>query len=151
MAIVYRFVMGSDDSGVQTILVTNNVLEAMNITPEQLQNDAMANAPEVRPAEIKTMRDTLAEMLGPDADMMLQFIPADGPESQIYIATVEYKVHGAGVIAYPNFLEEVADKLEEALYLENKATISSYENNRRMPSADILSEMARVLGTTIDC
>lgn len=42
------------------------------------------------------------------------------------------------------------EQLEEALYLENKATISSYENNRRMPSADILSEMARVLGTTID-
>ena len=42
------------------------------------------------------------------------------------------------------------EQLAEALYLENKATISSYENNRRMPSADILSEMARVLGTTID-
>lgn len=81
------------------------MLEAMNITPEQLHNDAMANAPEVRPAGIKTMRDTLAEMLGPDADMMLQFIPADCPESQIYIATVEDKVYGAGVIAYPNFLE----------------------------------------------
>ncbi|WP_405373206.1 DUF5688 family protein [Pseudobutyrivibrio sp.] len=117
MAIVYRFVMGSDDSGVQTILVTNNMLEAMNITPEQLHNDAMANAPEVRPAEIKTMRDTLAEMLGPDADMMLQFIPADGPESQIYVATVEDKVHGAGVIAYPNFLEDVADKLDGDFYV----------------------------------
>ncbi|WP_051524512.1 DUF5688 family protein [Pseudobutyrivibrio sp. MD2005] len=117
MAIVYRFVMGSDDSGVQTILVTNNMLEAMNITPEQLHNDAMANAPEVRPAEIKIMRDTLAEMLGPDADMMLQFIPADGPESQIYVATVEDKVHGVGVIAYPNFLEDVADKLDGDFYV----------------------------------
>ena len=42
------------------------------------------------------------------------------------------------------------EQLAEALYLENKATISSYENNRRMPSADILVEMARVLSTTVD-
>jgi transcriptional regulator with XRE-family HTH domain len=36
------------------------------------------------------------------------------------------------------------EQLAETLYLENKATISSYENNCRIPSADILSEMARV-------
>jgi len=36
------------------------------------------------------------------------------------------------------------EQLAEVLYLDNKATISSYENNRRMLSADILSEMARV-------
>ena len=42
------------------------------------------------------------------------------------------------------------EQLAEALFLENKATISSYENNRRMPAADILVEMAGVLGTTVD-
>ena len=42
------------------------------------------------------------------------------------------------------------EQLAEALFLENKATISSYENNRRMPAADILVEMAKVLGTTVD-
>ena len=42
------------------------------------------------------------------------------------------------------------EQLAEVLYLDNKATISSYENNRRMLSADILSEMARVQGTSID-
>ena len=41
------------------------------------------------------------------------------------------------------------EQLAEALFLENKATISSYENNRRMPGADILVDMARVLGTTV--
>lgn len=42
------------------------------------------------------------------------------------------------------------EQLAEALFLENKATISSYENNRRMPAADIIVEMARVLSTTVD-
>ena len=117
MALVYRFVMGHDDLGVSTILVTNKMLDAMGVTPEQLHADALANAPEIRPVEFKTMRDTLAEMLGPDAEMMLAFMPEDGPESQIYVATVEDKVHGAGVIAYPNFLEDTAEKLGGDFYI----------------------------------
>ncbi|SDB45164.1 Helix-turn-helix domain-containing protein [Pseudobutyrivibrio sp. YE44] len=42
------------------------------------------------------------------------------------------------------------EKLAELLFLESKATISSYETNRRMPGADILAGMAIALETTVD-
>lgn len=42
------------------------------------------------------------------------------------------------------------EKLAELLFLESKATISSYETNRRMPAADVLAGMAVALETTVD-
>ena len=69
MAVVYRFVMQSDDEGRATILVTNQLLERYGITPEELHADAMENAPELKPAVIKGMSEVMIEMMGPDAAM----------------------------------------------------------------------------------
>ena len=66
MAVVYRFVLGSDAEGRSSILVTNNLIENMGVTPEQFHADAIANAPEFRPAEIKGMSQVMMEMMGPE-------------------------------------------------------------------------------------
>ena len=42
------------------------------------------------------------------------------------------------------------EQLAETLYLENHVSISNYENNKRMPSAETVVMMAQVLGTTTD-
>ena len=42
------------------------------------------------------------------------------------------------------------EKLAELLFLESKATISSYETNRRMSAVDVLAGMAVALETTVD-
>ena len=55
MAVVYRFVLDQTDSGNGTILVTNQLLDQYGITKEQLRADAMENAPEIRPSEIRGM------------------------------------------------------------------------------------------------
>ncbi|SCY49567.1 hypothetical protein SAMN02910371_02517 [Butyrivibrio sp. INlla14] len=57
MAIVYRLVLDSSDEGRSSILVTNKMLETYGITAEQLHADAMAIAPEVRPAVIQGMSE----------------------------------------------------------------------------------------------
>lgn len=70
MAVVYRFVIDSNDDGRATILVTNQLIETMGVTPEQLHADALENAPELKPAVIKgmsevrfTMRNALEELV----------------------------------------------------------------------------------------
>ncbi len=105
MAVVYRFVLDSSDSGNGTILVTNQMLDQYGITKEQLKNDAMENAPEIRPSEIRGMSEVMSE-LAPG------MIPEIAPEDeQMFVATVPDKTHGAGVIAYPNFMEDAAQKM----------------------------------------
>ena len=105
MAVVYRFVLDQTDSGNGTILVTNQLLEQYGITKEQLRVDAIENAPEIRPSEIRGMSEVMSE-LAPS------MIPEVAPEDeQMFVATVPDKIHGAGVIAYPNFMEDAAQKM----------------------------------------
>lgn len=105
MAVVYRFVLDQTDSGNGTILVTNQLLDQYGITKDQLRADAMENAPEIRPSEIRGMSEVMSE-IAPG------MIPEVAPEDeQIFVATVPDKIHGAGVIAYPNFMEDAAQKM----------------------------------------
>ena len=105
MAVVYRFVLDQTDSGNGTILVTNQLLDQYGITKELLRADAMENASEIRPSEIRGMSEVMSE-LAPG------MIPEVAPEDeQMFVATVPNKIHGAGVIAYPNFMEDAAQKM----------------------------------------
>lgn len=102
MAVVYRFVLSSDDEGRASILVTNQLLENMGVTPEQLHADAMENAPQIKPVEIKGMSEVMAEMMG--------IFPVAPEDEQMYVATVQDKVHGAGVLAYQDFMDKAAER-----------------------------------------
>lgn len=86
------------DSGNGTILVTNQLLEQYGITKEQLRVDAMENAPEIRPFEIRGMSEVMSELA---PGMIPEVAPVD---EKMFVATVPDKIHGAGVIAYPNFM-----------------------------------------------
>ena len=41
MAVIYRFVIDDGPQGMQSITVTNNLMERMGVTPEQLHEDAI--------------------------------------------------------------------------------------------------------------
>ncbi len=110
MAVVYRFVLNSDDEGRSSILVTNQLLENMGVTPEQLHADAMENAPQIKPVEIKGMSEVMVEMMGLEQAEMMGIVPMDPKDEQMYVASVPDKVHGAGVLAYQDFMDKAAEK-----------------------------------------
>lgn len=118
LSIVYRFVLGSSEEGRSSILVTNNLIESMGVTPEQVHADALANAPEIRPAELKGMTQVMMEMIGPE-QFELMGMPAvtDIRDEQMIVASVPDKINGAGVIAYPNFMENVAEQVGGDFYI----------------------------------
>ncbi len=103
LACVYRFSVGRDDSGVASILIRNDLLDRYGITAEQLHQDAMEAAPNKEPANIRNMAEVLAEMMGPEFQEMLGDVPMDAPN--IFVASNETKVNGAGVMTYPDFLD----------------------------------------------
>ncbi len=109
MAVVYRFVLESNDNGRSSILVTNDMLEHMGVTQEQLKADALENAPEIRPAVIQGMNEVMMEMMGPDAFEM--FGMDEMPEEMMYVASVPDKQAGAGVLAYQDFMDQAAEKI----------------------------------------
>ena len=113
IAIIYRAVLGKMDDGLATVVITNEMLEQMNVSKEQLHADAMLSTQAIRPVEVKSLFETLAELM-PDFDMGL---PVGGPEDQVMVGTVTEKVHGAGVIAYENFLDDMAQKMGGDFYI----------------------------------
>ena len=111
MAVVYRFILSSDDEWRASVLVTNQILENMGITPEQLHADAIENAPQIKPAEIKGMSEVMAEMMGVEQAEMMGIIPVAPEDEQMFVATVPDKVHGAGVLAYQDFMDQAAERV----------------------------------------
>ena len=105
IAVVYRLILDQDSEGRSSVLVTNDLMEQFGITHEQLHDDAMVNAPEIRPSEIRGRSVVMTEMMGPG--MIPEIDPAD---EQMFVAGVSDNIHGAGVIAYPNFFEDAAEK-----------------------------------------
>lgn len=107
MAVVYRFVLDSSEEGRATILATNQLIETMGVTPEQVHKDAMENAPELKPAIIMGMSEMLADM-----GMPMEMMGMEAPTQEfMYVATVEDKINGAGVLAYQNFMDQAAERI----------------------------------------
>ena len=116
LSMVYRFVVGQDESGTQTILVTNKLLEQYGITEDQLHEDAMENAPVFKPVQIRSMTEVLAEMMGADfaEDMGL---PTPDVGDMMYVASTPGGSFGAGVITYPEFMDQAAEKVGGDFYV----------------------------------
>ena len=117
MAVVYRFVLSSDAEGRASILATNQMVENFGITAEQLHADALENAPRIKPAEIKGMGEVLAEMMGIEQAEMMGLYPVRPEDEQIFVASVPDKVHGAGVLAYQDFMDQAAERAGGDFYI----------------------------------
>jgi hypothetical protein len=98
MAIVYKVMVDPGDISKGTILINNSLLEQYGITPQQLQKDALENASRIRPAKIMGMSEMLKQ-------------ESLGEEELLFVASSPDAMHGAGVIAYPGFLDQAAQKL----------------------------------------
>lgn len=109
MEIVYRLRVQDMEMGLASALVTNSMLGHYGITAEQLRQDAFASAVSHTPFEIKTMAEVLNELMG------AEIIPQD--ELPMYVASNKERIHGAGVIAYPEFMEEAAKRLGGDFYV----------------------------------
>lgn len=115
LAVVYRFIMESNEDGRASILVNNDLIERMGVTHEQLRADALENSPEIRPVVIQGMNEVMKEMMGLEAYEMFG-IP-DDTEEMMFIATVPDKNSGAGVLAYQDFMDQAAEKIGGDFYV----------------------------------
>ena len=107
MAAVYRFVLNNSEAGRETVLVTKDMLNNMGITEEQLMSDAKEIAPKIRPVVIQGMNEVMKEKMGEEEFEKID-LPNEGNEI-LFLASVPDGICGAGVLAYPNFMNQAAD------------------------------------------
>ena len=125
MAVVYRFVLENNDTGRASILVTNDMIDHMGVTHEQLKADALENAPEIRPAVIQGMSEVMREMMGPEAFEM--FGLPEEQEEMMYVATVPDKNSGAGFLELDPNLEKLRDLKEDYIEFNNQEYESEFD------------------------
>lgn len=106
MSLVYRMQIDQNENGTSSVMITNAMLENYGVTVDQLHQDAMDAAVINNPATFRSMQEVLSDLMGMPADLMP---PMDGP--QMYVASVENSLNGAGVIAYPDFMNQVAEQV----------------------------------------
>ena len=151
MAVVYRFVIGDTGSGSGSILVTNQMLENYGITAEQLHEDALKNAPEIRPLVIEGMGEVLAKQMGvEDLEMLGLNIPPE--QEQMFVASVEGNVHGAGVLAYQNFMDQAADRVGGSFFILPSSIheVLIIPDNGKFDTTSLENMVREVNATTVD-
>ena len=148
---VYRFVLGDSQAGVGTILVNNQMLDNYGITAQQLHEDAIKNAPEIRPLVIEGMAEVLAKQMGvEDLEMLGLNIPPE--QEQMFVASVEGNVHGAGVLAYQNFMDQAADRVGGSFFILPSSIheVLIIPDNGKFDTASLENMVKEVNATTID-
>ncbi|SDB04597.1 DUF5688 family protein [Butyrivibrio sp. INlla16] len=151
MAVVYRFVIGDTQAGTGTILVNNQMLENYGITAQQLHEDALKNAPEIRPLIIEGMAEVLAKQMGvEDLEMLGLNIPPE--QEQMFVASVEGNVHGAGVLAYQNFMDQAADRVGGSFFILPSSIheVLIIPDNGKFDTASLENMVKEVNATTVD-
>lgn len=107
ISMVYRMQLEQLSDGAATVLITNDLMNRMGVTKEQLHADAMANSEVVRPASMRTMAEVMAQMMG----MSVEDFPMDMSGPQMYVVTNEEGFHGAAAAFYPDFMDNAAKEL----------------------------------------
>ena len=108
-------------------------VDAFGVSAEQMKKDALEHAPVTHPASFRSMEEVLSEMMGG----MPVPTPDDG-QPRLYVASTETMNRGAGVLAYPDFLQEASEKIggnffilpssiHELLFLKDTGDITRQE------------------------
>lgn len=139
--------------GAATVLITNDLMDRMGITKEQLHTDAMANSPIIRPATMRSMAEVMAGNDGYAAEML----PMDPSAPQMYVVSNTETLNGASAVFYPEFMDQAAKELggnyfilpssvHEMLFLPDDGNMKSAELKEMVTSinADVVSPADRL-------
>lgn len=131
MAAVFRVVFSGKDE-LTSAAITNQMLKKFNVPSEKFSQEAVKAAEINNPAKIEGLGNILSKLEGEDENSY---------ESPLIFAGTKEKLWGAGVIVYPAFMEEAAQKIggdfillpssiHEVLLLPDDGTVdASYMKN----------------------
>lgn len=93
LAVMYRIVMNFDDTGFNTIMITNELMEDMGMTVDELDKLAIENTCRLFPLEICKF------------------------SKEFYMMTNEAKIHGAATMVCPEAMKKLAEIIDDDFYI----------------------------------
>ncbi len=112
LAIVYRLIVDADDSGTASILINDAFKKIFKATEEELFNEAVLNTKRIFEPTITDMVDVIGAGMGVPTEMLAMM-----PRRESWVITNKQKLNGAGSILYEEYLYELANDLDDDLYI----------------------------------
>lgn len=109
---IYRVVIGLDEDGMKSYVLTNAGLARSKISLEELDEAAKKNT-EKSEFSVRTMNEVMCEMMGISVGPENE--EPEGP--QMYVLTNARKLHGANIMLYKEYLEIAAEKMNGDFYI----------------------------------
>ena len=116
LAVVYYIAIKEDIFESASILINNSHLELWGKNAEEIDKLAKENSPRILKPELKSMADTLMEMVTHEKKNMdeLEEMLTD---CGMYVLSNEKKQFGASTILYDNVIKDFSDTLNSDLYI----------------------------------
>lgn len=152
LSIVFQCLVTRESSGIASILVHNAHLKLWDVSLEQLYKVARDNTQQLLGYEIKSMKESLCEMMYEGQSEELdcdQYILEMEDNIPIYVLSNKNKIEGASCILYPKLIKHFADAIGSNLYI----IPSSIHEVLLLPSNEIievreLKDMIREINDT---
>ena len=109
---IYRVVVGLDEDGMKSYVLTNAGLARSKISLEELDEAAKKNT-EKSGFSVRTMNEVMYELMGVNPGPEIE--EPDGP--QMYVLTNARKLRGANIMLYKEYLEIAAEKMNGDFYI----------------------------------
>ena len=107
------------------MLITNEMMKEYGVTQEQIHEDAMKSSPRVMVPEVSSIGVLIDEiyqknilMLTPDErEMLLETLQESSEMPTFFVVTNTERVNGAGVIFYPEFMDNMGELLGNNFFI----------------------------------
>ncbi len=144
MSIIYRVLMDKSEEGIQSVVITDDLAEMMDLTEDELFERASEQTKELFPVKIDTMGNVMRGFLG-DFDVTDEIMDDMGFDDSLgmYIVSNDMSVSGATYMVYDDVLYDVASRLNENLYILPSSIHEFLAVPESIGDPETLSEMVR--------
>lgn len=105
LSIIYRVVIGVDEKGIMSSVVTNDIIDRLGVTEEDLYQAAYENTKNLYEPKIANLAEVLGSMMGEDM----------GP-CPLFMLSNDFSINGASMIIYDDVLQDLTDRVMGPLY-----------------------------------
>lgn len=115
LAIVFSVICRISESGLETITVTNELMEKWQTDTKELVRLAEKNTPELLPLTMDSLASVLTRLMGCSDDR--ETMAAPDMEQPMILLSNASGVNGASVMLYPGVIEQMAVQYDSDLYI----------------------------------
>lgn len=118
-SVIYKILHEIDRGGMKSSPVTNDIMEGLGMTEQELFDIASENTRKMLPTKIQSMSEILGFMMADVPEDMRGMVTDDliPQNNSMMIISNEYGMHGAVNMLYDDNLHEVAERFGDDLYI----------------------------------